>query len=700
MASSGAFTAGGCMTEHPGTTRTNKSTQTSGTVSNSGMIQALQTEAFSTETELRYLRPRKLGPRRFWALEWVLSGTAPASGWSATASNSQWDCAVVADSYVGPETGTDLTVTGNLTVNGNATVDNDLTVLGDGKVNFGSGTGSPDTLLRRGDPNQLTLTNDTESAYGTLNLNRVVLYSQENQPGTLQIQPDIKITRTNNNEVSLQNLSSENADLKLGAATINNQLNLPCEAPRFTPLEIVNAIYHWDGEEWSPEGFPASDAESRVTFSDTHYSPTRKVDLFEIISEDQHENPNEIEPLLATNVGLVVQKDIAAGGFVSSNQGQLLLGHGRQSSTEPPRIILMHSENTIPYPTLYITRWNSNPNVHNPANIDVGDATMHGNLVVSGTITGNVISTGNIDTGCVASAGGIQVNRFVSITADNTVSMASRSNSPSVFGVAAASASQGQTAQVITSGRAQVVAAENLFAGDRVTTDESGCAIRYSSHSHSKGTLTLANNNPVTGGPSDSGVSVAGYTHAHTVAFHSHGGSTGNNNPGTSGPDSGTVSVAGETHSHTVASHGHSVTALGIALSNVGGTTASANGPGSHSHGFSGGAAVDIAHGHGNTGNTNPGTSGPDFGMILAAGSAHSHTVASHGHAISAENPTTSGPNNGTIIVASNNHYHTVVPHAHTFVDGGVTSLVATGEPEYKVLVGATTGNLATIWVQ
>jgi hypothetical protein len=46
---------------------------------------------------------------------------------------------------------------------------------------------------------------------------------------------------------------------------------------------------------------------------------------------------------LTTDQGLLVKKDITAGGFLSSNQGALYLGRGLTSQVDDPKIILMHS---------------------------------------------------------------------------------------------------------------------------------------------------------------------------------------------------------------------------------------------------------------------------------------------------------------------------------------------------------------------
>jgi hypothetical protein len=50
------------------------------------------------------------------------------------------------------------------------------------------------------------------------------------------------------------------------------------------------------------------------------------------------------EPVLVTDRGFIVQKDITAGGFVGSNQGELWLGSGRHDQVDVPKVILMRSD--------------------------------------------------------------------------------------------------------------------------------------------------------------------------------------------------------------------------------------------------------------------------------------------------------------------------------------------------------------------
>lgn len=153
-----------------------------------------------------------------------------------------------------------------------------------------------------------------------------------------------------------------------------NDLILQCNMKQLTRQEIVNAIYKWDNGNWAPEGLPAFDTDSKIVFKDN--AEGLYGHLFSIISTN--DDPPEKDPLVVTDLGLVVQKDIAAGGFISTNQGEIWIGHGRHTSTDPPRIILMHTSPfyTDPeYDTLYLTKFNTSI----PANMNLD--TLHCNLI-------------------------------------------------------------------------------------------------------------------------------------------------------------------------------------------------------------------------------------------------------------------------------------------------------------------------------
>lgn len=103
------------------------------------------------------------------------------------------------------------------------------------------------------------------------------------------------------------------------------------------PYDIVKKIWWFQDGYWAPQGF-SSRGNSYLTLTEQNDTPPTEpnINLFEITSS--------AEPLLVTDRGLIVQKDIAAGGFVSSNQGEIWLGSGRDDQVDVPKIILSHSD--------------------------------------------------------------------------------------------------------------------------------------------------------------------------------------------------------------------------------------------------------------------------------------------------------------------------------------------------------------------
>jgi hypothetical protein len=92
-------------------------------------------------------------------------------------------------------------------------------------------------------------------------------------------------------------------------------------------------------------------------------------------------------PILATDQGFVAKKDISAGGFIGTNQGEVWIGHGRENATDVPKIILDHAG--IGYATLYLRQrlWDSQIGdwtVTTPGHLDLGDFTVHGDLSIEG----------------------------------------------------------------------------------------------------------------------------------------------------------------------------------------------------------------------------------------------------------------------------------------------------------------------------
>jgi hypothetical protein len=222
--------------------------------------------------------------------------------------------------------------------------------------------------------------------------------------------------------------------------------------PTLSDLDIVKKIWWFEDGMWKPDGLNRGGAYEMFR-AGSDEEPGVYVNLFEIISDTYG------APLLATDEGLVVQKDISAGGFVGSNQGELWLGSGRGDQLDVPKIVLIQSETsrvygggpldidpipasatlptkkngklvllTVPYAgnppgtiyrcfgdepggewqpkghytefpgnfdTLYITKFNG----QDPAHLDVGNISIHGHLGVGDTVTTDLNPNPNLDLG-------------------------------------------------------------------------------------------------------------------------------------------------------------------------------------------------------------------------------------------------------------------------------------------------------------
>ncbi len=170
--------------------------------------------------------------------------------------------------------------------------------------------------------------------------------------------------------------------LEVNNLYVNSDLKLQCNVPHLSQQDIVDAIYKWIGTTWAPEGLPVDDTDSKIMFKDN--VDNLVCHLLSIISVDDTHFPPWKDPLLATDVGLIVQKDIAAGGFISTQQGEVWIGHGRRTQDDVPKIILMHADpdGYAPgYGTLYLRKLlieDEIPSVEEPGNLDLGDLTAHG----------------------------------------------------------------------------------------------------------------------------------------------------------------------------------------------------------------------------------------------------------------------------------------------------------------------------------
>jgi hypothetical protein len=118
-----------------------------------------------------------------------------------------------------------------------------------------------------------------------------------------------------------------------------------------------------------------------IKFSDTNSNMS--LDLFSVISSD-----NNNAPILATNQGFLVKKDIQAGGFLGSEQGAILLNHGFQGlpiRSTPPLIWLMDSNWQYPAGSTLP----NNPSVSQLFNHNGTLKMWNGSSWVTGNFSGN-----------------------------------------------------------------------------------------------------------------------------------------------------------------------------------------------------------------------------------------------------------------------------------------------------------------------
>ena len=150
----------------------------------------------------------------------------------------------------------------------------------------------------------------------------------------------------------------------------------------------VGEIYQKIDGQWrnigsNQTGLPLSTAAINFTDSSKTF---RQANLGMLIVHGDGDSP-----LLATDVGLVVKKDIGAGGFISTNQGAVFIGHGLDTSTDIPKIVLAHADSTYyppnGYDTLYLKKRlvvSGHFDDTTPGDLDLGNLTVHGDLSIEG----------------------------------------------------------------------------------------------------------------------------------------------------------------------------------------------------------------------------------------------------------------------------------------------------------------------------
>jgi hypothetical protein len=108
------------------------------------------------------------------------------------------------------------------------------------------------------------------------------------------------------------------------------------EAPQMSQLDIVKTMWEWVSGVWTPVTKTFPEAESYLQFKDT--VTNNYFNFQQIITS------GSLDPLLVTDQGVVLKKDLAVGGFISAQQGKLGLGSGMVWQLDPPAIWLAHSD--------------------------------------------------------------------------------------------------------------------------------------------------------------------------------------------------------------------------------------------------------------------------------------------------------------------------------------------------------------------
>lgn len=140
----------------------------------------------------------------------------------------------------------------------------------------------------------------------------------------------------------------------------------------------VNGTGGWRNIGSNVGGLPlGADA---ITFTDTS-KPYRSARLGMLLTVEG------ASPLLATDVGFIVKKDITAGGFVGTNQGEVWIGHGRANESDLPKVVLQDAASG--FSTLYLRQMlydsgSGQWTLTTPADLDLGNLTVHGATVTFG----------------------------------------------------------------------------------------------------------------------------------------------------------------------------------------------------------------------------------------------------------------------------------------------------------------------------
>jgi hypothetical protein len=130
----------------------------------------------------------------------------------------------------------------------------------------------------------------------------------------------------------------------LNGLTSNGPILMPDSFSQMSAADILYYLFGFDNKGlWQPVNRSFQNdgklGTNYIRFTD---STTLTANLFAIRSTDNYN-----EPLIAVDRGIIVKKDVSAGGFLASNQGALSLGYGLTSMIDPPKIWLSFSDTPI-----------------------------------------------------------------------------------------------------------------------------------------------------------------------------------------------------------------------------------------------------------------------------------------------------------------------------------------------------------------
>lgn len=272
----------------------------------------------------------------------IFPGTSVSYGF---ATSLYIDDLVLSNTYIGPQSTSDLTVSGNLTVGGNAIVDGTLTVgstlfsEGGGVFNgFAVGFGQYGSLPYPYETIQLNSNWNLRFAFGTTE--RAILTNggqlQLTNPGSsggIMFGDDTTLYR-----------SAENT------LRTNDRFNIVCPVSAVIPEYIKNQgwLWHYTSGIWDPSGMPIETTTNYLALQhptlldpNNNNQPYYADWTLAMIATGRQDYP--YWPTLYTHSGMMIQRDLSVGGFVASNQGALALGHGLLKQMDPPKIWLVDS---------------------------------------------------------------------------------------------------------------------------------------------------------------------------------------------------------------------------------------------------------------------------------------------------------------------------------------------------------------------